>query len=186
MHTLSSSIWITSIVLTASLLYQPVTNSADSDNRCIFLKNEQTAALVAADWENLERLAGGYVDECKGNFEPQDLSSAHENIAIANNELGRYNRGLAAAEACIKVHYGNSGCHILKAEALIALVQYTQARKALDISEKLARRALVDAKHDRDRAGSEPYKELYSAKVNLYESQLYRISEMKSRVRGNH
>ena len=53
--------------------------------QCMFAKNQMTAALVGEDWVHLERISRDYSKECKGIFGPEDVSSAHENIAIANN-----------------------------------------------------------------------------------------------------
>lgn len=150
--------------------------------KCISLKNEETAALVAKDWGNLDRLARAYTRECKGVFEAEWLSGAHENIAIANNAQGKYKNALVASNACAKAYYGSPGCHIQKSRALIALGEKTEAVKSLDISERLARHALEIAQHDLNQAYSELDKELYTSKIYQHNSYLDFIDSMRSEL----
>lgn len=150
--------------------------------QCISLKNEETAALVAKDWENLDRLARIYVGECKDVFEAQWLSGAHENIAIANNAQGKFKYALVASNACVKAYYGSPGCHIQKSRALVALGEKAEAVKSLDISERLARHALEGAQHDLNQAYSELDKELYTSRISQHESYLYLIDAMRSEL----
>jgi len=149
--------------------------------QCISLTNEQSAALVAQDWENLERLAKDYLSKCRGFISSQELSDRAVNITIAYYELGRFKQAIVSADACIKIYYGNSGCHILKAKSLFALGNRTAAIKTLDISDRIAHHALEGAKHDLERASSELDKELYGSFVNKFESELQHIEAIRSK-----
>ena len=150
--------------------------------QCISLTNEETAALVANDWENLDRLAKAYAVECKGVFDAQWLSGAHENIAIANNAQGKFKYALAASDVCAKTYYGNPGCHIQKSRALIALGRKAEAEKSLEISEKLARHALEGAHRDLNQARSELDKELHTSSVARSEGYLNLIESMRTNL----
>jgi hypothetical protein len=151
-------------------------------NECISRRNEETAALVAKDWENLDILARAYVRECKDVFDPQWLSRAHENIAIAKNAQGKFKDALVASNECAKAYYGSPGCHIQKSSALIALGKKAEALKSLDISERLAHHGLEGAKRNLNQAYYELDKELYTSIISEHESQLYLIDSMRSEL----
>jgi hypothetical protein len=104
-------------------------------DQCISRFNEQTSALVAQDWDNLNRLARIYTKDCKNAFNDDWLSVSYENIAISNNHNKKYKIALVASNDCIKAGYGNPGCSIQKAEALASLGKKTEALKSLDISD---------------------------------------------------
>lgn len=152
------------------------------EEQCISLTNERTAALTAEDWENLDRLARTYVANCKGVFEPHWLSGAYENIATANNAQEKFKHALVASDTCVKAYYSSPGCHIEKSRALMALGRKIECGKSLDISERLARHALEGAQRDLNRAYSELYKELYTAKISQNEAYLSLIDSMRSEL----
>lgn len=166
-------------ISTASSTVAAYDRISAKDQQCISLTNEQTAALVARDWENLERLSKNYLVECGGFVTPEVLSSGAVNIPMANNALGRYKQALRTADECVKIYYGNPGCHIQKAQALFALGNKPDAIVVLEISGKIARHALEGAKHDLERARSEGKKELHRSSVYLYESQLRHIDALR-------
>ena len=82
----------------------------------------------------------------------------------------------------VETYYGNPGCHFQKTRALIALGRKAEARKSLDISERLTRHALENAKRKIERSRFEIEKELHRSSINLYESQLFYIETMRSRL----
>ena len=166
-------------ILASSVHAETKSNEVKKKEQCISLKKEQAAALVARDWENLERLAKDYIAKCKEVFSSQDLSGCFVDIAIANNELGKPRLALAAAEMCIEIYYGNPGCHIEKTRALIALGRKAEARKSLDISERLTRHALENAKRELESSSSEIEKNLHRSSINHYESALLYIVTMR-------
>lgn len=152
--------------------------------QCVSRKNEQTAALVAEDWESLMRIAKSYVTNCKGIFDHENiytewLSDAHENIVIANNRLGKFKDALVASEACTKAYYDHPGCYVAKAEALIALGRRTEAVKSLDIAERLTLHASERARWDLDHARSELDKEVHTAYISRCGSYIDSIYSMR-------
>lgn len=169
-------------ILTSGVHAEIKPNEVKKIEQCISLTNEQTAALVAEDWENLERLAKDYITKCKEVVSSEDLSSRVVNIAMANNELGKPRLALAAAETCLKTYYGTPGCHIEKTRALIALGRKDEARKSLDISERITQHALENANRDFERSRFEIEKELHRSSIYLYKSQLFQIGKMRSRL----
>lgn len=150
--------------------------------QCISLKNEETVALVAKDWENLDRIAKSYVGQCKGVFEAEWLSVSHESIAIANNAQRKFKYALVASDACTKAYYGNPGCYIQKASALMSLGKKIESGKSIDIAERLAQYALEGARRDISQARSELHKEMYTARISRFESYLYLIDSIRSEL----
>lgn len=150
--------------------------------QCISLMNEQTAALAAKDWENLDRLAKSYAGQCKGVFEAEWLSAAHENIAMANNAERKFKYALVASDACTQAYYGNPGCYIQKASALMSLGKKVESGKSLNIAERLARHALEGARRDLSQARSELDKEMHTAAIFRLESYLNLIDSIRSKL----
>lgn len=169
---------------TPSLAYSDETIGKENSikDRCISLHNEKTAALVADDWENLDRLAREYIKKCKGVFDADWLSGAYENIALANNSRGKFKSALIASESCVKAYYGSPGCHIEKAKALMSIGKISEAKEALDISEKLAGHALEGAQWNFNHARSELDKELYTSYISRYESSLELINYLRTKL----
>lgn len=64
----------------------------------------------------------------------------------------------------------------------MALGRKIECGKSLDISERLARHALEGAQRDLNRAYSELYKELYTAKISQNEAYLSLIDSMRSEL----
>jgi len=146
---------------------------------CIEQINEQTAAFVAQDWQQLERLAQKYLSECRTVMENADLSSAYEHIATVKLETQKPSEALTAADSCLKTYYSNSGCHILRVEAFIMLKQESRAREALNIADRLTRHNLDGAERDRSQARSKLEEELFDAKIKNYQAQLNTIRELR-------
>jgi tetratricopeptide (TPR) repeat protein len=170
------------LVLCPWVLSAQLEKDIEKLKRCISKRNEMTAAMVARDWQNLERLGNEYLLVCKGGTDPEDLSVAYAHIAIANNRLEKYRSALTAAESCIKAYYANPGCHIEKSEALIALGRKSEAWKSLEISEKLARHALDTAKQELNDARSELDRKNQTSKIDLYNTQLLLIESIRSEL----
>lgn len=153
--------------------FVPVVQAGNEEKarQCTTQINEQTAALVAQDWPQLERLAKRYLQDCKGVFDSEAYSGAYENIAIANMKLGNAAVALAASEKCIGVFYANSSCHVQKVQALIKLERLTEAHNELEIAERLVAH-LIDNNERLLREASHPiYKELYSSKLQNLKAQ---------------
>lgn len=135
-------------------------------NQCITQFKERTAALVARDWPQLERLAKRYLQDCKGAFGSEDYSIAYEHIAIANMRLNNPTAALAASAECIDTFYGNAGCHVEKVEALIYLERLAEAHTEFKIAERLVTH-LIEVNERALREAYEPSeKRLYSSKDN--------------------
>lgn len=147
--------------------------------KCIFLRNEVAASMTALDWPNLDRLSKEYLKTCRVVLDQKDLAIAHENIAIASIELGNYKQSILDTAACIRIHYANPGCHLLKSEALLLSGMKKEGYEELDIAERLAEHALANAKYERERASSGVDRENQDSYINLLESQLRRISRLR-------
>ena len=112
-------------------------------------------------------------------MENEDLSSAYWHIATVKLETQKPSEALTAADLCLKTYYSNSGCHILRVEALIMLKQESRAREALNIADRLTRHNLDIAERDRSRAPTKPEAELFDSKIKLYQSQLNTIGDFR-------
>jgi len=146
---------------------------------CIEQINEQTAAFVAQDWQQLDRLAQKYLSECRTVMENADLSSAYEHIATVKLETQKPSEALTAADSCLKTYYSNSGCHILRVEAFIMLKQESRAREALNIADRLARHNLDRAEKDRSQTPDKLEEKLFEAKIKEYQAQLNTIRDLR-------
>jgi hypothetical protein len=112
-------------------------DKAEWKNQCYTQIAEQTAALAARDWPQLERLAKRYLQDCKAAHDSETCSKAYENIATANIQLNNPIAALAASNECIYTFYGNAGCHVKKVEALIYLERLAEAQTEFKIAERL-------------------------------------------------
>ena len=171
------SLYRLSIALLGLTIYGPA-SSADGgkaanprQDACIAGINERTAALVAQDWQSLERFSEKYVRTCKGVFYAEDFSGAYEGIADANIALGNPKKAIAAADACIATFYANTGCQLQRAVALIELKRLPEARSALDRAEKLIAHRAETARRDLKTVGQGQGKELVEANINKLEAQ---------------
>lgn len=120
-------------IMPAAAQKQPEKKQSD----CIAKINERTAALVAQDWAELERMAEYYSKECKGVFNTADDSTAYEQITLANFKRGNVKKAIAAADTCIRLSFSNSGCHVWRIEALLASGRMAEARIGLDKLDRL-------------------------------------------------
>lgn len=106
---------------------------------CIEAKKQTIAAMTARDWSALKQQAYRKLAACAGDNTSDSLSDSYKDIAIANRELGLYEETLAAADACIGARYSNSGCHLIRAQALLALERRDEARTSLEYAARIAR-----------------------------------------------
>lgn len=140
------------------------TGSEDNMEHCTNQMNERTAAFVARDWPQLERLAKRYLQDCKGVFDSENYSNAYLDIAIANIQLNNSAAALAASETCIDIFYANSGCHTQKVLALIKVKRFAEARTEFEIAERLVGYLIERNERDLREASQPVYKEFYSSK----------------------
>jgi len=105
--------------------------------RCIDLKVDETAAIAAADWGAVERIARRRFEQCRAIVEVGDASSSLERVVIARLELGKVEAALRAADECIDFFYSNAGCHVNRAVALRQLARTLDAKAELDSSQRL-------------------------------------------------
>lgn len=124
---------IASFVTSASA--QTATDARKED--CISKMEDQSAALSAADWSSLQALAKRYLRECKGVIDADWDSKAFQNIAVANLFLGRPAEALAASSSCVEISYSNALCHVHRVNALLKLNRVSEARSALNTTERL-------------------------------------------------
>jgi hypothetical protein len=85
----------------------PETVKGQSENKCVVIIKETTAAMAAEDWSNVRRLAENFISICGSKFGAESLSGAYEDIAMANFRIGIPESVLSASEACIMTYYGN-------------------------------------------------------------------------------
>lgn len=155
--------------------------SLPQEKMCIAQLEQRTAALVAQDWSELERLAERYAKTCKNVFGEEDYSSAYENMAIANVHLNNAKKALSASDSCINISYSNSGCHLLKIEALIRLKRLPDARTTLDKAERLIKHLIDLNERDLRNARTALDKELFEARLSNLSAQQSRASAIRNR-----
>jgi hypothetical protein len=160
--------------------------SGERERECVSHINQRTAALVADDWREVERLAKRYLETCKEVHESEHLACAYEQIAIANRRLNDPKSALTATETCIALFYSNSGCHLEKAEAMLKLGHIRGARSALDIAEKLVPHLIRSVEQDMERANHRSARELYAAKLRELRAQQRVIEAMRPKVSQRH
>ena len=152
---------------------------------CLTKINERTAALVAQDWIELERMAEQYSRICKGAFSASDDSSAFENIALANFRKGKAKIALSAAESCIRLSFSNSGCHVWRLEALVALGRIDEARTSFERVERLLTHLMENNDKNLAEATALQQKELFEAiRANLLAQFNQAISLRNGRFRS--
>jgi hypothetical protein len=158
--------------------------SAQTIERCIEQKRERTAAVNARDWPNLDRLSKRYVQSCRGVTGAQDISNAYEDIARANRRRHRAQDALEAANMCVTTYYANPGCHLEKAQAMLALNRLIEARDILDVTERLLKSALTE----NDLAFRSAYhsleRELHLTIKKNYEAQLGLVEDLRVQYFG--
>jgi tetratricopeptide (TPR) repeat protein len=152
-------------------------NAGEKEDQCISLIKQSTAALVARDWDNLERINKDRLKYCKGVENSENLSEGYANIAIANNEQERPKLALDACESCIKTYYGNPSCHLEKAKALMKLGRKKESLKTLDSLELNEGDLTTQSSLDR---------QIYEAKKYNFESMLGFIKAFREANFSNH
>jgi len=159
------------ITLCGQALAADASNTQSRQEACIDGMNDRTAALVAQDWQNLERLSESYLKMCKGVFDSENISSTYEHIATANIMLGNPKKSLTASDACIETYYANTGCHLERSVALIRLRRMSEARVELDRVDKLIAHRTEISKRDLVSARTALDKELIESRLNNLEAQ---------------
>lgn len=143
------------------------------ENECLDNINERNAAIDARDWESVQQLAGRYIKLCKGVFDSEVLSGVYDNLSAASSETGNITLSLTHSEKCIQTFYRNTSCHISRVLALVKLKRIAEARKYIDITERLVRHNLANAK--------EYYRneQFYDAKISHYQTELSLLEDLK-------
>ncbi len=83
---------------------EAVAQTIEKAEGCVSQIEQQTAALVAQDWSQLERLARRYIKDCEDVFSSEYNSQAHEYLSLALFYLGKFEAALAASETCINTY----------------------------------------------------------------------------------
>ena len=169
------------VVQTHSIAFAQ-TASKEKAQQCVTQMGEQTAALVARDWPQLERLAKRYLQDCKGVFGSELYSDAYLHIAIANIQLDDSAAALAASETCIDIFYANSGCHVQKVLALIKLKRFAEALTESEIAEKLVDYLIKRNERDLREASQPVDKELYSSKDDNLKAQKSLLNSIRPQL----
>jgi len=138
---------------------------------CVVQLTQRTAAMVAEDWPELERLAERYVKTCKNVVQDEDYSLAYLDMAVANVQLNYARKALSASELCINIYYSNCGCHMQKIMALIALNRLTDARATLNKAERLIEHLIDVSDRDQGNGRSASEMELLKSHRNNLSSQ---------------
>lgn len=118
---------------------------------CVEQVQTRTAALVARDWSHLLAAADTHIRKCGRVFGAESLSEAHEHRVQALNGLKQPTKALQAADDCISVYYGNTGCHVLRALVLVNLKRYEASLASLDRADKLIVAGLESLARDLER-----------------------------------
>ena len=170
---------ILSVTLTTPGFAQSPSERKQAD--CIAKINDRTAALVAQDWTELERRAEEYSRHCKGAFSADDDSRALENIALANFRQGNWKKAIAAGDACLRLSFSNSGCHIWRIEALFASGKVGDARSSLDRFDRLLAHLIERNDKEVSAARSALDKELYESIRSNYQAQSEQAAALRER-----
>lgn len=104
---------------------------------CARLSNDRAGAFVAGDNPATIRLGEKYLRVCNELDEPSLMASAYGNIAEAQLAMGNLKNALSAADLCLAASYVETGCHVTKAEALVALSRRKEALAILDAADLL-------------------------------------------------
>ena len=136
---------------------------------CKSLSNDKNVASDAEDWESLIRISNEFISSCKDIFGDDELiASSYNSIAKANHALNKNEEALRASELCIRTRYSSPTCHLTKTEILIDLGRKNQARKSLQILEKVNQQALKNALDKVSNAEEQMVKDNYLGKIKLY------------------
>lgn len=112
---------------------------------CTALIENQTAAFLARDHEQVVKIAQEYISLCRDVQVREDIAGAHADIADAQYELQKYQEALKSSELCLTAHYRLAACHFQKGQALAAVGSSDRALKSLEVAERFAGEAIVDA-----------------------------------------
>jgi hypothetical protein len=143
---------------------------------------ERTAALVARDWPQLEKIARNYIQVCQGGCDAASLSYAFAGIAIANLEMFRFLDALESANSCIESYYANPLCHFLKVKALIAIDRIVEAQATFRIAERLVSHSLSKTESDLRSDSDSSYRESLLAYKNEYEAIEKQLNSLRARL----
>jgi hypothetical protein len=156
--------------------------SLAQQKRCINQINQRTAALVAQDWSELERLSEHFIKTCENAFDAEVASSAYEQIALSNVTLRNPTKALEASNLCIRLSYSNSGCHLQKTEALIQLGRIADAKSSLDKTERLVQHQLEQSVRDLRDARTALDRELLEARLANLNAQQAHASALRDHL----
>jgi len=146
-------------------------------------KEEQTAALVAEDWNQLDKIARYYIQSCGGgDCDAKSIASAFNNISIANFEMLRFSEALESANSCIEAFYVTPGCHFLKTKALLEMGRISEAQTSFRITEKLVKHCLSKNESELKAAPDSSHRNLYLSEKNLYESVQGALQRLKAQL----
>ena len=146
---------------------------------CVSMIEQRTAANIANDWSQMDRLAKQYILSCRGAFGANDLSIAFEAIASANFTMAHFSDVLKAANACIETYYANPGCHLYKVQALIALDQLFIARDSFRTAESLIKQSILKNDSDLKNARNQVDQNLFLARRRQYKALLQVADELR-------
>ncbi len=145
--------------------------SSNINNQCIGDIRNAAAAIVARDWNSLERISERYIRNCKDLFGIEDESDAYQRISLANNELGNPKKAIASANACIIKFYANVGCHVQLANAFLALDRNVEAKVSLDRADNLITYRLVNLNRDLRNSSLSGNSDLIEAQISNLKSE---------------
>ena len=114
-------------------------------NECMSLKNSRIYAFVARDWQNVIRVTMEYITYCNKIFGSEDLGYAYCTLGLAYYEMEDFKNSIEASEKGVKIYYGNANCHLNKAKSFFKLNHNDEAMRNLDITEKVAVQAVIQA-----------------------------------------
>lgn len=180
---LAAAIGFFTLVLSGFAAHESIAQaSPDEKKECVSQIRQRTAAFVAEDWQQLQRLAKRYIDTCKAIYGSEALSDAHGAIAFANLRFGNASASLSAAESCIALFYSNSGCHLAKVEAMLKLGRIPEAHAELQFAEKLVAHLSAMAERELQSASHPAERELQAAKLYLLRAQESQVERLRQRV----
>jgi len=109
---------------------------------CLELISERNNTIRAKDWPNLVRVSERCIESCRGVQNAEDISDSYDIMATAFFEMNHPNDALDSANSCISIYFPNPSCHLKKAEALLLLYRFEEAKISLNIAEKMAKHEL--------------------------------------------
>jgi len=143
------------------------TSTRRTSAECVSLIEVRTAALVASDWQQLDRLAKQYIQGCTSVHDAEAVANAHSDIATSQFQLGNMMTALSAADTCINVFYASASCHFMRTRLLLESGRLRDARAALAITEKLVAHLIAKAETDLQRPAPPSLQVLNHSRLNL-------------------